>query len=455
LRDELDKDELIRLDLEHVLHPDTDISEVQNDGPIIIVSGDGCVIRDIDGNEFLDGTAGLQVVNIGHGREEMAEAAAEQIGKLSYYQTFWGYSNPSSIKLAQKLAELCPEGLNRVFFSSGGSDATETAIKSVRLYNFIRGKREKHKIICRNSAYHGVHFGSLSATGFPFFREPFEPLVPGFLHIAAPYCYRCEFGLTYPECELKCAWELERVVKVEGAETVAAFMAEPVMGVAGVYVPPKEYYPIIREICDKYELLFIADEVLNGFGRTGRMFGHEHWDAKPDIIAMAKGMTSGYLPLGATVLHDDIYAVIKEYEGEFPHGYTFSGHPACCAVALKNIEIIERESLVARARETGEYLGKKAERLRELPLVGDVRGLGLLWAVEFVQDRETKEPFPRELRVGHAIMHDAWEKGLRIRAAGDRTLLAPPFVISTEQVDFMVDTLYSSIRAVADKMKLI
>ncbi len=419
--------------------PYTQMGDLAEEEPIVAVDGDGATIVDSTGREFIDGHAALWLANAGFGRTEIVEAAAEQMQKLSWFPSFGGMSNETAVQLAKRLVELtAPEGMSRAFLSSGGSEAVETALKMARQYWKLRGHDRKFKIISRRKAYHGVTFGALSATGVSQNRRLFEPLVPGFRHIEPPYCYRCPYGLEHPECGLACAEELARTIAFESPDTVAAFIAEPVMGAGGVIVPPDGYWQRVEEICRANDVLLIADEVITGFGRTGKMFGVRNWDVKPDIMVFAKGLTSGYLPLGATLTREEIFEVClgKWGEGrEFRHGTTYSGHPAAAAAALENIRIIEDESLVQRAAEMGEYLVEGLRDLSHLPHVGDVDGLGLLARLELVADAKTREPFPASELMGLKVNRKMLKRGVIIRPLGDVMSFSPPLVITRGEID--------------------
>ena len=439
--------QLVQEDLDHVIHPLYSRAEHLETGPIILVKGEGVYLEDINGKRYLDGLACLWNVNIGHGRKELAQAAAEQMSTLAYCSAYTGFSNIPLIKLAKKLTEIAPPHFKATFFTCGGAESTEAAFKTARFYWKIKGYKNKVKIIARRQAYHGVTTAAMSATGLPIFWQNFDPLVPAFLHIAPPYCYRCEFGKNYPGCNLECADALEEAIKAEGPDTVAAFIAEPVMGSGGVIPAPPEYFPRIRQICDRYNVLLIADEVITGFGRTGKWFAMQHWDVKADIMAMAKGITSAYAPLGGIMVSEEIHKAIVESDQKYMHGHTYSGHPTCCAVALKNLEIMERENLPERAARVGAYLQSRLQELADLPGVGNVRGLGLLGGVEVVADKATRAPFPREKRVGERIVKEAAERGVIVRCRNDSILMSPPLIITEEQIDQMVNVVRDSIAA--------
>ncbi|MCL4465126.1 MAG: aspartate aminotransferase family protein [Chloroflexi bacterium] len=439
--------DLVQADREHLLHPVAPLYELEKTGPFIIAEGHGIFVRDNDGKEYVDGMSALWNVNVGHGRKSIAEAAAAQMSKLAFAPSFWGMANPPSIQLAARLAELTPEGLKRFFFTSGGAESNETAFKLARYYFRMQGQ-DKYKIIARHGGYHGISLGALSATGVPSYHDKFGPTCPGFLHIPAPYCYGCAFDKVYPQCEIDCAAELERAILREGPETVAAFIAEPVQGVGGVIVPPPEYFPKIEAICKKYDVLFIADEVITGFGRTGKWFGVQNWNVHPDMISFAKGVTSGYLPLGGVALTERIYEGIKRPDTVFMHGFTYNGHPSCCAAALANLDILVGEDLPGNAARVGKYLQDRFQEFYRYEFVGNVRGIGLLAAVELVANRETKTKFAHSLKVGAQVAAAARANGLICRAIGDVLVFAPPLIITRPQVDMLVDRFATALESV-------
>jgi putrescine---pyruvate transaminase len=395
-------------------------------------------VKDLEGRQFIDGLSGLWNVNIGHGRAEIGDAVHEQISRLAFAPSFFGFSNLPSIGLAKKLIDMTPPHLTRVFYTSGGSETNESAFKIARYYFKLNGQPERFKIISRHQAYHGVSMGALSATGIQGHRAMAEPLVPGFSFIPAPYCYRCELGLSYPTCELACAKALEQQLLAEGPDTVAAFIGEPVMGAGGAIVPPPEYWPTIEAICRKYGLLLILDEVITGFGRTGKRFALEHWDLRPDMLSLAKGISSGYVPLGASVITEEIYRDLVEKAppgAPFPHGFTYNGHPVACVAALKNLDIMEQEQLIAQAAEVGAYFQDRLRSFLDHPLVGDVRGIGLIAGVELVRDQATKERFEPLGRAGALVTRLAFDRGLICRGILDTIAFAPPLCITKSEVD--------------------
>ena len=430
-----------RDDLAYILHPATSLQTHAEAGPNILVGGQGIYVKDLEGRRFIDGLSGLWNVNIGHGRAEIGEAMREQSDTLAFAPSFFGFSNVPSIELAKRLIAMTPPHLTRVFYTAGGSETNESAFKIARYYFKLNGQPERFKIISRQQAYHGVSMGALSATGIQSYRDIAEPLVPGFSFIPAPYCYRCELGLSYPTCQLACAQALEQRIQAEGPETVAAFIGEPVMGAGGAIVPPPEYWPMIEAICRKYGVLLILDEVITGFGRTGKRFALEHWDLRPDLLSLAKGISSGYLPLGASIIAEEIYRDLVQKapaESPFPHGFTSNGHPVACAAALKNLEILEQERLTEQAAEVGAYMQERLRGFQHHPLVGEVRGLGLMAGVELVRDRATRERFTPVGSAGALVTQLAFERGLICRAILDTVAFAPPLCITRHQVDDLI-----------------
>jgi 4-aminobutyrate--pyruvate transaminase len=449
-----EKSELAARDAAHLIHPVTSPREMETDGARVVVAGDGWWITDDQGRRLIDGFAGLWCVTVGHGRPEIIAAVREQMETLEYFTTFHGQSHPRAIELAEKLCAMFPReyGLSHVMFSSGGSEANETSIKLVRLYWAMRGEERRTTIVARHHGYHGLTIATMTATGIMPMRWNFGPEAPGFAHVAAPYCYKCELGKTYPSCQLACADELERLIEREGAETIAAFIAEPVLGAGGIIPPPDDYFARIREICDRHGVLLILDEVVTGFGRTGTMFGFERYGVRPDVVTLAKGITSGYLPLGASVVSDEIYQTIStKLPDQMPisHGFTYMGHPTCCAAALANISIIERERLPENAADVGAYL---LARLREVlggfDSVGEIRGAGLMIGIELVADKATRRGFARPHSACARVEAEAWQRGLYARAMGTEVVgLAPPLTIDRACADRIVEILAESIAA--------
>lgn len=434
-------------DLAHLIHPLYHPSEHQT--PRIWVEGRGAILKDIDGNEVIDGLSCLWNVNIGHGRRELAEAAMQQMTTLAFSSSYTGSSNLRAIELAERLSELLYPSINTFFFTSGGAESTESSFKTARFYWKTQGRPEKVKIISRKLAYHGVTLAAMSATGMAAYWPMFEPRVPHFLHIESPYPYYFKGGDEHTSQGVAAANLLEEAILREGPDTVAAFIAEPVQGAGGVIIPQEDYFPRIREICDKYDVLLIADEVITGFGRTGRWFGLEHWGIEPDIVQFAKGITSGYVPLGGIGVSDTIRAAIHSAppEKRWMHAFTYSGHPTGCAVALANIKIIEAEGLVQRAAEMGTYLLDRLRTLESLDNVGEVRGLGMIAAVEVVEDKVARKEFPASAKVGSRLYKEMLQRGLLTRVRGDVICLAPPLVTTAEQLDRIVEIIGEAIPA--------
>lgn len=442
--------ELIELDKKHFIHPTTSIQAQQAEGAKMIVEkGEGIYLTDTEGKVYVDAMSSLWNVNIGHGRKELAEAAKEQMEQLAFSSTFSSFSNEPAIRLAKKIADLAPPSLNAVFFTSGGSESNDSAIKLVRHYWKIQGQAERTKIISLKRGYHGVTAGATSATGIPQFWDMAGHMLTGFAHAKTPY----EIGTSAS------IQSIREVIEAEGPETVAAFLAEPVQGAGGVLIPPTDYFKEIRQLCDEYGILFMADEVITGFGRTGKMFGIEHWEVEPDLLSFAKGVTSGYFPLGGVIVGDKVHEVLKaQSSGVLFHGFTYSGHPTGAAVALKNIEIIENEGLVDNARQRGEELLKGFASIKEeAEIVGDIRTLGLLGALELVQDPKTNKRFSPELKVAPRVIEALHERGVICRAVTydctDIICFAPPLVMSKEQVEAMIETLREAVLAVQQELE--
>jgi adenosylmethionine-8-amino-7-oxononanoate aminotransferase len=414
--------------------------------PLVVERAEGVWLHTTDGRQILDGMAGLWNVNIGYSNRELAQAAFDQMTQMAYTSNFAGMTNLPSIELATKLSGYAYPQLKTTFFASGGSEANDSAFKTARYYWKRQGKVDKVKIIARRSAYHGITLAATFATGIERYHKMFGPAVPGFLHVAAPNPYRYDGDLRPGETiGLAAARAVEEAIQREGVDTVAAVIAEPVQGVGGVIVPPDDYFPRLRAICDQYNVLLIADEVITGFGRTGAMFALTRWGVQPDILAFAKGITSGYQPLGGIQISDAIRESIESAPDSdaWMHGYTYSGHATACAVGLKNLELIEREGLVERSQQMGARLLRGLETLKEFTAVGDVRGLGLLCGVELVSNRETRQP--NAALAGRAAQL-CLERGLRTRVVGGNTLaFSPPLSISEDEVDEIVKRLGSAL----------
>jgi len=416
--------------------------------------GEGVWIEDADGRRYLDASGGAVVVNVGHGREEIARAVYDQILKCHYAHPTM-FTTSVVEELSSALAKHTPPGLDRFYFLSGGSEAVETAIKMARQIHLASKRPERIRLISRWKSYHGLTLGALSAMGRTVFRTPFAPLLSDAVHIPPPYCLRCSYGLTYPECGIRCATALDETIQNIGAETVSAFLAETVSGGSlAAYPPPDEYFSIIRKICDRYDVLLIMDEVMCGVGRTGRWFACQHYDVIPDIITLGKGLSGGTLALSAVGVKSTHFETIRHGGGTFVHGGTFSHNPVAAAAGLAAIHILEREGLVERASQYGEHLGNKLkERLKDLSCVSDIRGIGLMWGVELVADKDTNTPFPRHEKVVERVWDTLFEKGIITYKStglagmdGDALIIAPPFIIKEEEIDFLVDTVASTLK---------
>lgn len=407
------------LDTRHVLHPHQVVGHPKP--PIVFVEGRGARIRDEEGNWYIDGTCGLWLCPVGHGRRELAEAARDQMERLEYYASFWEFANGPAALLAARLAELSPPGLDRVFFTNGGSEGNETAIKMARLAWAAQGQPERTVILTRRMAYHGVSYGALQATGIPPLREGFGPLPGDFVHLDVPYPFR---GTTTDGL----IEQLERTIAEVGAERIAAFIGEPVIGVGGMIPPHEDYWPRVEHVLRRHDILFICDEVVTGFGRTGEWFGAEHWGGlHPDLLVTAKGLTSGYFPLGAVLISDRVLGML---DGQpFRHGFTYNGHPTGCAVALENLAIIEREGLVERARELGAYLLDRLRALEQYPAVAEARGFGLMAGLELT------------VADANELSDRIRAAGVIVRATGQKLVMSPPLVIERSELDQIVEVL--------------
>ena len=423
--------------------------------PLHIERAEGAYLYTKDGRKILDAGSGAVVINIGQGREELATLAADTVRKLNYIVPVWISSERE--KLVARLARWTPPGLSRFFFTSGGSESVEAALKFAMLYQKVRGKPSKKKIISRQFSYHGNTLGALSA-GSTLRRADYEHVLFDWPKIPPSFCYRCPWGKTYPQCDIDCANALEEEIKKQGADNIAAFMAEPMMGASGGAVPPvKEYWPKLREICDRNDILLIADEVMTGFGRTGRRFAVDHWNVKPDILIGGKGLTGGYVPMGMIAVDEKIVAQCEEANRDFMF-YTYSCHPLACAMADGVLAIMEREKLVERAETVGARLGAQLkEELSGHPMVGDIRGAGFFWGVELVRDRERRPPYAPDLKVTSKVQSAAMKRGLFFYpstgmagpAGGDAMMITPPFIVNDNDIDFIVNTA----RAALDEVK--
>jgi putrescine aminotransferase len=417
---------LAELDAAHVIHPHAVVGSPAP--PIVWARGKGASLWDVDGKEYVDGTCGLWQCAVGHGREELGRVAAEQMAKLEFYASFWNFANEPSIRLAAKLAELSPPGLDHVFFTNGGSEGIETALKLVRLAWDVAGNSERDLILSRKSAYHGVGSASLAATGLAPLKEGFDPLPPGFIHLSTPTLRSDVDELVH---------ELDQTIAELGPERIAAFVGEPVMGVGGMIPPPDGYWPRVQEVLRRHGILLILDEVVTGYGRTGYWFAAQRFGLDPDVIVTAKAITSGYVPMGAVFVHD---RVVEMLDGtQFRHGFTYNGHPVGAAVGLANLDIIEREGLVERASEIGARMVERLQPAAQLDHVLEVRAVGLMLAVEL---QEGLDAAP--------VAAAALERGVVVRAAGEKLVMSPPLVIEPEQADRVVDTLLAELETMGD-----
>lgn len=443
-------------DLAHLIHPLTDHSTLPATGPLVIARGEGCELVTEDGRRLIDAMAGLWTVNLGHDREDLVAAAHRQLQKLPYASTFGGVSSPPAIELAERIAGLAPPSLNGVFFVSGGSEANETAIKLARRHWVKRDQPQRSIVIAHDRSYHGLSGVTTTATRLPAYHPEFGAGAPDIVEAPAPYPYRCAAGVPCePETCPVCRGEvLEAKIEALGPERVAAVIVEPVFGSGGVIVPPPGYLRRLREVCDRHGVLLIVDEVITGFGRIGAWFGCDHEGVEPDMITFAKGVTSGYIPLGGVIVSDELWDDLRDPEkepGYLMHGFTHSGHPVACAVGLASIDALEGEGWLARVRETSETLGALIAPLRDHPEVGEVRQQGLMVGIELVADRETRERWPVEAGRGRRAAAAARELGMLTRGLLDDILcLAPPFPISAEQMERSVEILVESIDSTAD-----
>lgn len=443
-----------RMDKDHFIHPYSDFSIFKEEGSQIITDAEGMYVTDSEGNQFLDGIAGLWCVNIGHGRKEMADRIFEQVLKMDYYNPFGASSNEPGAMLATKLAELSPGELNHVFYTSSGSDANDSAIRLAHHYNNMRGKPTKKKIISRLNAYHGSTYLTANLTGIHESKQGFDRIADDWInHVSAANMYRRPSGaehLNEAQYADFLVAELENRIHQIGADNIAAFIAEPIMGAGGVLVAPNGYHKKISEVCKEHDILYIADEVVTAFGRLGHWFASQAiYDYLPDIIVTAKGISSGYVPLGAVLISKEVYEVISQPQcegGVLSMGFTYSGHPVACAAALQNIAIIEREDICGHVQEIGPYFYNRAQSLSDLPIVGDVRGSHFMVGIEMVSDKVSKQSFPVAAMITDRIFRCCRKRGLIVRPVGNQIILSPPLIISKSQTDELFDILYESIQ---------
>ena len=451
-----DTEDIRRKDRDHIIHPWTDFSTFKEEGSEIFAESEGVYVYNSDGERFIDGIGGLWCVNVGYGRDEIAQAMADQARRICYYSTFTHITTPPAAELAHRLCGHAPDNINHLFYGTGGSMSNDTAIRIIHFYFNRLGKPKKKHIISRVDGYHGSTYMAMSLTGVAFDHVGFDIVTDIVHHIPAPNPYRRPEGMTVEDfCDEKVK-DLEDKILELGPENVAAFIAEPIMGAGGVIVPPHGYHERTREVCSEYEVLYISDEVVTGFGRVGHIFASEPvFDLRPDFIVSAKGITSGYVPLSATMIADQVYDVISVPQAEgalFTHGFTYSGHPVSCAAGLANLDIIEREDICGHVREVGPYFEECLTDLLELPVVGDVRGKCFMMCVENVADRETKELFDPEVKIGERISKHCQQRGLIVRPIGHLNVMSPPLILTREQIDTFVDILRESIVTTQDDL---
>jgi len=424
-------------DAEHHLHPFTNTGALNKKGARVITKGEGVYLWDSEGHKILDGMAGLWCVNMGYGRKELVEAATKQMNELAYYNTFFQTTHTPAAELAKEIASVTPDGLNHIFFANSGSEAIDTIIRLVRQYWNIKGKPYRNILIARENAYHGSTIGGTSLGGMSGMHKQGGPLVPNIERIRQPYWYGEAGDMSEEEFGIACAKALEEKILEVGPDNVAAFVGEPIQGAGGVIVPPANYWTEIQKVCQKYDILIAADEVICGFGRTGSWFGSDTLGIKPDIMSMAKGLSSGYLPIAAVAVGERIANALIEHDDDFNHGFTYSGHPVAAAVAIENIRLMKEENIVDYVgNDIGPYFQQKLrEALADHPLVGHIEGIGLVAGIALVKDKETKEFFPDDLDIGLICRDHCFNNGLIMRAVGSRMVLSPPLVITREEVD--------------------
>ena len=424
------------MDAAHHLHPFTTHKELATAGARVITSAKGVYIYDSEGNRLIDGMAGLWCVQVGYGREELAEAGYKALKELPFYNTFFQTTHPYVAELGAKLAEVTPKGIERFFFANSGSEGNDSAVKIIRFYWNLKKQPKKKVIIARDKAYHGVTMAAASLSGLTSMHPQADLPLPGFVHIACPDWYGLGGDMSPDDFGLKSARALEDKILELGPENVAAFVAEPIQGAGGLIIPPATYWPEINRICKKYDVLLHVDEVICGFGRTGKWFGSDTFGIEPDMINMAKGLSSGYQPIAAVGLGSKIGDVLFNADEEWSHGFTYSGHPVAAAVALANLEVMQKEQLVEKAGgATGDYFQKKLAELSAHPLVGETRGKGLIGAIELVKNKKTRERFPEDMSVGYRCRKHCFANGLIMRAIGDTMVLSPPLVITPAEID--------------------
>ncbi|AJQ97887.1 aspartate aminotransferase family protein [Gynuella sunshinyii] len=428
------------MDAAHHLHPFVDNGALAREGARMVTRAEGVYIWDAEGRQYLDAFAGLWCVNLGYGRPELAEAAARQMNELPYYNLFFKSSNVPAARLAQTLAELAPAHINHVFFTNSGSEANDTVFRMVRYFWALKGHPDKKVIIGRQNGYHGSTVAGASLGGMKSMHRQGGLPVPGVEHIRQPYWYDEGGDLSQDEFGLLAARALEEKILELGADNVAAFIAEPIQGAGGIIIPPSTYWPEIQRIVQKYDVLLVADEVICGFGRTGEWFGCDYFNIHADLMPIAKGLSSGYLPIGGVMVADHIAETLKQAGEEFSHGFTYSGHPVCAAVALENLRILKEERIIEQVRsQTAPYLQMQLQTLADHPLVGQIRGVGMLAAIELVADKHSRRRYDGNGRVGALCRDLALKQGLILRATGDTMLISPPLTITRDEINILVE----------------
>lgn len=448
-----DIDQLKQDNAQFLFHPMAHPKAMQKARPDIIARGEGCWIWDIDGHKMIDGVAGLWSSNLGHSNKRVRDAIVAQLDELPFYNTFRGTTHPRAIELSARVVQTMePDGVGAVLFSNGGSDAVEGALKIARQYWKVLGQPERSKFISLKQGYHGVHFGGMSVNGLANIRRAYEPLMPGCFHVDTPWLYHNAYTHDPEELGRICAGLLEREILFQGADTVAAFIAEPVQGSGGVIVPPANYWPLVREVCDRHKVLLIADEVVTGFGRCGALFGTRLWGVQADIWCLAKGISSGYVPLGATALSRkvaDAFLADTAGLGTVAHGYTYSGHPVAAAAALATLDELEEKDVVGNVARVGAHFqARMAEFESKFSFVGNVRGVGLMTGIEMVSDKAQRTPLPRSSDIPARVAREAYQRGAMVRISGPNMILSPPLVITREEIDHLVDILEAAFATV-------
>jgi len=437
------------IDTAHHLHPFTDYKSLAKEGTNVIVKADGAYLTNTDDKQFLDAMSGLWCVNVGYGRKSLAEVAYKQMQELPYYNSFFKTATAPSIELAQQLAEIAPNDLNHAFFSSSGSEANDTVVRMVRRYWDLKGKPNKKTFISREYAYHGSTMTGVSLGGMTAMHAQ-GGMMPGFDHVMPPYWYKYGGDMTPEEFGIFTANKIEEKINEIGPENIAAFIGEPIQGAGGVIIPPDSYWPRVQEICNQYDILLVVDEVICGFGRTGQWFGSDTYNIKPDIITMAKGISSGYIPLSGIMVGNRVTETLVDEGGEFYHGYTYSGHPVACAVAIENLRIIREENLIENSRKTSVYLEERMKEIADHPLVGEVRMKSFIGAVELVKDKDKREMFEETGVTGGICRDYCNQQGLIMRAVRDGMIFCPPLIFNNNHIDELVEKLKKALDQTKD-----